>query len=240
MEPVGIDEDEAIAAVQELVGVPNGLAGLDSEGNFPGTVAHRFGTAAAIDAIVLKLNELAFTTDTWEARRGDGSTLGGLFYAGHPVAYTGGPTELTSTSVSSIVVTHPTVASAVYRIWGDIGFSGDSDNQSNFRFLLSHASGFNANLPTISSMHASLFWIATNSGGVVTPDMRFFTPASLAQLPTLSATPISTGDTSGSLRFDAILATDSASTLSMAARLRTTKTSATVLSAYRFFVQRLK
>lgn len=233
--------DSGDVVLTEQIGAANGVAGLDADGNIVATPIHRFGTASEIDAIVLDSGEIAFTTDTYEWRRGDGLTTGGLFLASQPVPYVGGPTELASTSANSITVTHATVASAIYRIWGDIGFSGDSDNQSNFQLRLTHTSGLSANHPTISSFHASLDWIASTSSGLVTPDRRFFTPASLQQLPAMAASPVTTDQPTGALRFDGELATNAAGTLTMGARLRTAKTgSPTILAAYRLFIQRLR
>jgi hypothetical protein len=55
------------------------IALLDS---IEGTFVHRQDTAAEIDEIVLAAGELAFTTDTNEIRRGDGTTPGGIFVCG--------------------------------------------------------------------------------------------------------------------------------------------------------------
>ncbi|TXG78455.1 hypothetical protein E6Q11_00930 [Candidatus Dojkabacteria bacterium] len=234
-------KDSGDFVLTEQIGVPDGVAGLDEDGNIVATPIHRFGTAATINAIVLKDGEIAFATDSLEWRRGDGATLGGLFFASQPVQYVGGPTELTSTSADSITITHSTVASAIYRIWGDVSFSGDTDNQSNFRFALSATGGLSANYPTISSLHATLQWISSTLSGMVTPDIRFFTPSGLVGLPTMVATPINTSNPTGSLRLDALLATNTAGTLTMAMRLRTAKTgSPTVLAAHRIFVQRIQ
>lgn len=226
--------------LSEDIGVANGVAGLDADGNIVATPIHRFGTASAINAIVLKDGEIAFTTDTLEWRRGDGSTLGGLFFASQPVAYVGGPTELTSTSADGITITHAAVASAVYRIWGDVGFSGDSDLQSNFRLLMSYTSGDTSLILPQSSMHAFMTWISRDSTGILTPDLRFFIPATNS-IPVLSATPINTTATSGSVRIDAMLATNAAANISIGMRLRAAKVGTpTIVAAYRLFIQRVK
>jgi hypothetical protein len=57
--------------------VVNGYAGIGADGSIPATLIARIGTAAEINALVLESGEIAWTTDTFSLRLGDGVTAGG-------------------------------------------------------------------------------------------------------------------------------------------------------------------
>ena len=58
---------------------PDGLAGLDSDGNLPITrLINRTGTTAELSVIVLEEGEFAYATDSGLIHKGDGATPGGV------------------------------------------------------------------------------------------------------------------------------------------------------------------
>ncbi len=61
-----------------MKGQPNGYVGIDANGVAGAIIIIRYGTAAAIEALVLDVGELAWKTDTEELVIGDDVTAGGI------------------------------------------------------------------------------------------------------------------------------------------------------------------
>lgn len=78
----------ANALIQLQKNQPNGLVGIDANGDVVGTFAQRVGVAADIYALVLASGELAYATDTREMFIGDGVTAGGVFFHSAPIIKT--------------------------------------------------------------------------------------------------------------------------------------------------------
>lgn len=226
---------------EDEIGVPNGVAGLDGDGNIVGTMTHRIDTAANLAGVILKANELAYATDIGEWRRGDGAALGGLFLASHPITYNA-VAELTSTTESGATIQHPAKANAVYRIWGAFSFSGDTDNQSNFKARMLTTSGNIASFPPLSSMYGSVLWFNSHLPGAVTPTHQAFAPAALVQFPNVNLVHPTLTLPSGAAVLDTTIATGGDdSTLQVQLNLRVAKLGTpTILAGYRIHIQRLK
>lgn len=123
----------ANALIQLQKNQPNGLVGIDTNGDVVGTFSQRVGTAAEISAVTLRAGELAYTSDNREIFIGDGTTAGGLFLYQSPRiqtrAYGPGLTNAPTT------LAFPKVLGAKYRVQFDAAFSGDSSNTSNFALV---------------------------------------------------------------------------------------------------------
>lgn len=225
----------------EQIGSPFGVAGLDANGDVVATPIHRADTATNLSAIILKSGEIALATDTKDLLLGDGVTAGGTRFSSQPVAYVGGPVELTSTTVASVTITHPMVAGGLYRIWGTIGFGGDTDNQSNFWFRMQHTSGASGRFPAISTFHLSAQWLNSNLPGLVTPTIQAFSPLATVQFPSLTMIHPTNNLNSGSAIFDSMLECNGAANFVAQMKLRVAKLGTpTIVGGYRVLIQRLK
>lgn len=246
MKSVGIDEDEAVAAVQALIGVPNGLAGLNADGNIIGTVEHRTGTAVALSAITLLNNELAIATDTKEMLLGDGATVGGILIRNGDVHYRGRAeilTTFTGSESGSPAFSFPVVTGGIYDISGTLGFSGDTDNLSNAVFRWSGAGVTVLLTPEASDLKfimPSYTWLHT-TGAPVTPD-HLMNPVSDTS-GTWSCAPVTLDKAFGVCKFHVRVPvlSSSSGTYGMKCFLRTAKAlSPTIMASYEVAVRRVK
>lgn len=230
--------------LSSLIGAPNGIAGLDSNGDIVATAVHRRDTAANIALVVLKAGEIAVTSDTRDILVGDGSTTGGLLLQGGVRTYNMGPVELLSTTTDPAHTSTIPMVSGLYRIWGVIGFSGDSDNQSNLSFSCGTTA---ANLDTsmqsqIGSAGGTFKWRLSKSTFFEAPTILDWWPITSASFGSFTHTPPTTTVSTGRCEFDLWMQVSTAGVYNrpFSMRLRTAKLATpTIMAAYRLMVQRM-
>lgn len=231
---------EVILASQ--IGAANGVAGLDANGDIVATPIHRVDTAAALAALTLKDGEFAVASDTNDILRGNGSTVGGILVQGGVRSYTVAPVSLTSTSAQANETVNVDLVPGVYRWWGVAGFSGDSDNQSNFAIGCgaSVATADTSQSTQTGSAGGTFSWRLSKSTFFEAPTVMDWWPLSFASFATFTATPPTTNVAAGRCYFDFWLPIVTAHTRPFSIRLRQAKIGTpTIMGAYRLFVQRI-
>lgn len=228
--------------LSSLVGAPNGVAGLDSNGDIVATPIHRVDTAANLAAITLKSGEIALASDTNDILRGDGSTLGGRLVSGGIRRFSIGPSEITSTT-SQLTSQIPLVP-GTYRMWGYAGFSGDTDFISNFNFTSGNTQPVLdvSQVNEIGSCGGIFSWrVETGLLPHFTPPVIYdWRPTSLWAFGLFTASPPTLDGLAGRCYFDITLPVSVSHNRPFSLRLRAAKVGTpTILGAYRFFVQRL-
>lgn len=232
---------EVILASQ--IGAANGVAGLDENGDIVATPIHRVDTAAAIAALTLKDGELALASDTNDILRGNGSTVGGILVQGGVRSYVVAPVSLTSTSSQANETVNVALVPGVYRWWGVAGFSGDSDNQSNFAIACGDTTAAVADTSQSTqtgSAGGTFSWRLSKSTLFEAPEVRDWWPLSFASFAQFTATPPTTTVAAGRCYFDFWLPIATAHTRPFAIRLRQAKLGTpTIMGSFRLFVQRI-
>lgn len=246
MLPVGLDETEVDArvasAIAAMIGQPNGIAGLDSNGDIVGTPVHRVDTAANLAAIVLKAGEVAIASDTRDILRGDGTTPGGILVMGGIRSYVLGPVELTSTTGQLAQTTTFRLVPGTHRCWGVAGFSGDTDNLSNFSIGVGPAVP-NADVSQVmetGSGWGTFNWRFSQAQIFEPPTSLDWGPFVLANLAFFNAIPPALTFPTGKCVFEFYLPVATSVFKTFVIRLRTTKVGTpTIMGSYRLFVQRI-
>lgn len=233
-------KDSGDVVLSSLIGAPNGVAGLDSDGNIVATVVHRYAAAATLAAIVLKNGEIAVASDTKDVLCGDGVTSGGVLVSGGIRAFNVGPVEVTSTSVQNTAAV--TCVPGIYRWWGVAGFSGDSDNISNFAFTTGGAVATldQSQSAQIGSYWGTFSWRQSKSTWFEAPTILDWYSVTQATFGLFTAVAPTLTLSSARCNFDYYLNVGTSHTRNFSIKLRTAKVGTpTILGSYRLFVQRV-
>ncbi len=233
---------------------PNGFLGLDAAGNIYGTITHRQGTAAEINAIILASGEMAWVTDWRELRIGNGTTAGGLLVTGSVRVFGNqnvGTSIGTDPAVYPIVDVVSVALGGVYRITGSYQFTGDTDSISNFMVSIFNDScqwGYLSN-PALNlsgtgvRARTSGLWQMTTTGTLTS-----FNAQATANNGAMNITPTELTSTGANFSFDMIgaikdldLGTGGTPAIWLRPSLRTARIGTpTILTKYGFSVERLR
>lgn len=200
-----LDNSGAVLLRSEL-NQANGIPQLDSSGELIiNRILNRVDTLSNILNTLLEAGELGICSDNNDIFIGDGLTNGGRFICSKPTPLIGDGT-ITTASTTAATVSFPVAKSGVYRIWGEWGFTGDTDSQSNAR-MTSFPSGVTnlGGTSYITNLQAIQHWAFSLSGTNIatTTTMHGISP-SLPSAGTggITCTPTDTAQQNGMCKFD--------------------------------------
>lgn len=160
---------------EKLRNQPNGFAGLDSNGNLPGTLINRAMTYDDLmDGVVLEEGEFCYCTDTRDVHVGDGSTVGGLFHSSPPKTLTptgvGTPITNSNSPTSLQIFSQPLKAGCRYIYRARIQLSDANAATNNGALLIRPMAGLDfipVALPMYQGSGSRFLIFLPSSGGAL-------------------------------------------------------------------------
>jgi hypothetical protein len=144
----------ALTVSPSFINVPNGIAGLDSNGNLNATIIPRQNTYANLSSVVLLSGQEAYTTDTRKVYFGNGtSSVSNLF----PYPVSGSTFTSPTLSASNVVVNNN------IQLGGYLVNSGSTPNSSNIVGELAGNSATNANYSNFFGYNAGYYAAYANN-----------------------------------------------------------------------------